>query len=132
MILLSSISLVFEAILEWACIRHGAFIRGECLMQSWHLGGGGGAYWIQGVYSRVGVYEMIYGKHVAPSKHVYWKNDAIMQIEANLINNVWKTRKKIGLQNRKINVKILLIYYASLHSHLKKEKICALSRSCLA
>ena len=91
MILLSSISLVFEAILEWACVRHGAFIREECLMQSLHLRGGGGgqgAYWIQGVYSRVGVYEMIYGKHVAPGKHVYWKNDAIMQIEANLINNV--------------------------------------------
>ena len=51
-------------------------------------GGGGCLYWIQGVYLRVGIYEMIYGKHVAPGKHVYWKNDAIMQIEANLINDV--------------------------------------------
>ena len=57
MVLLSSISLVFEAILEWACIRHGAFIRGECLMQSLHLRGKGGVYWIRGVYLRVGVYE---------------------------------------------------------------------------
>ena len=57
-------------------------------MQSLHLRGGGGVYWIRGVYSRVGVYEMIYGKHVAPGKHVNWKNDAIMQIEVNLINNV--------------------------------------------
>ena len=31
-----------QAILEWACVRHGAFIRGGCLMQSLHLGGGGG------------------------------------------------------------------------------------------
>ena len=45
---------------------------------------------------------MIYSKHVAPDKHVNWKSDAIMKIEANLINNVWKTRKKIGLQSRKI------------------------------
>ena len=59
-------------------------------MQSLHLGGGGGGriYWIRGVYSKVGVNEMIYGKHVAPGRDVNWKNDAIMQIEANLINNV--------------------------------------------
>ena len=56
-------------------------------MQSLHLRGGG-AYWIQDVYSRVGVYEMIYRQHVAPGKHVYWKNDAIIQIEGNLINDV--------------------------------------------
>ena len=49
-------------------------------MQSLHLRGrGGGAYWIQGVYSRLGVYEMIFtvdmlrpantcaGKMTAPS-----------------------------------------------------------------
>ena len=60
---LQSISLVFEAILEWACITRG-------------------------VYSKVGVNEIIYGKHVAPGKDVNWKSDAIMQIEANLVNNV--------------------------------------------
>ena len=77
----------FEAILGWASIRHGAFIRGECLIQSLHLRGG--VYWYEAFpgYSRVGVYEIIYGKHVAP-KHVNWKNDDIMQIEANLILNV--------------------------------------------
>ena len=67
---------------------------------------------------------LIYGKHVAPGKQLNWKNEAIMQIEANLINNVWKTRKKIGLQNRKINVKILFIYYAWLHSHLRTLVLC--------
>ena len=51
--------------------------------------GEGGIYWIQGVYSRVGVYLIVYGKHVAP-KHVNWKNDPIMQIEVNLINNMKK------------------------------------------
>ena len=41
-LLYRAFSLVFELILEWACIRLGAFIRGECLKQSLHLGGGGG------------------------------------------------------------------------------------------
>ena len=60
----------------------------------------------------MGVYLIICGKHVAP-KHVNWKNDAIMQVEVNLINNVWETHThKNGLQNQKINVKILFIYYA--------------------
>ena len=44
---LNSVSLVFEAILGWASIRHGAFIRGECLIQSLHLRGG--VYWIRDV-----------------------------------------------------------------------------------
>ena len=34
-----SVSLVFKAILVWASIRRGAFIRGERLIQSLHLRG---------------------------------------------------------------------------------------------
>ena len=44
----------------WAFIRRGAFIRGERLIQRLHLGGG--VYWIRGIYLRVGVYYIIYGK----------------------------------------------------------------------
>ena len=55
--------LAFEAILGWggggASIRHGAFIRGERLIQTVHLREG--VYQIQGVYLRVGVYKIIYG-----------------------------------------------------------------------
>ena len=42
-----------------ASIRHGAFIRGERLIQTVHLREG--VYQIQGVYLRVGVYKIIYG-----------------------------------------------------------------------
>ena len=54
--------LAFEAILGWgggASVRHGAFIRGERLIQTVHLREG--VYQIQGVYLRVGVYKIIYG-----------------------------------------------------------------------
>ena len=104
-------------------------------MQSLHLRGGGGegegAYWIQGIYSRVGVYEMIYGKHVAPGKHVYWKNDAIMQIEVNLINNVWKTRKKkLVCKTERLTWKFYSFIMPDCIAIKKKTR--ALSRSCLA
>ena len=42
-----------------ASIRHGAFIRGERLIQTVHLREG--VYQIQGVYLRVGVNKIIYG-----------------------------------------------------------------------
>ena len=68
----------------------------------------------------MGVYLIIYGRHVAP-KYVNWKNDAIMQIEVNLATTCEKHEKKLGLQTRKINVKILFICFARLHSHFKKK-----------
>ena len=59
-------------------------------MQSLHLRGkGGGAFIAYEAFIREWAFmRVIYGKHVAPSKQVNGKNDAIMQIEANLINNV--------------------------------------------
>ena len=67
MILLSSISLVFEAILEWACVRHGAFIRGECLMQSLHLRRKGAFIGYEAFIREWAFMRVIYGKHVAPT-----------------------------------------------------------------
>ena len=52
-------------------------------------GEGGGAFMGYEAFIREWAsMRVIYGKHVSPGKQVNCKNDAIMQIEANLINNV--------------------------------------------
>ena len=57
-------------------------------MPSLHLRGKGGVYGYEAFIREWAFMRVIYGKHFAPGKQVNWKNDAIMQIEANLINNV--------------------------------------------